>query len=154
LKRLLDVLQAIRAGSAHSSIDDVRDTIESFKQRTAFSKSDQIPLLVITLYSCLEADFKVYVEDLGSKRAQFSSNEDFKTALSGAMVRTVVEAESPVETNLEMETDTWPQDDMMDKLDVHHQERLLYYECMCQLFEEMCLSKSPRFRIYRTRIDD
>jgi hypothetical protein len=155
MRRLLDVLQAIRAGSAHSTIEDVRETIESFNQRTAFSESKNIPLLVITLYSRLEADFKVYVEDHGSKRSQFGSDDEFKMALGRAMVRTVTEVESHIEINfVEMEADMWLQDEMMDKLDVHHQERLLYYECMCQLFEEMCGLESPGFRIYRTRMDD
>jgi hypothetical protein len=112
-------------------------------------------LLVIKLYTCLEADFKVYVVDHGSKRGQFGSDEEFKVVLGRAMVSTVVGIESYIKMNfVEMKADMWLQDEMMDKLDVHHQEKLLYYECMCQLFEELCGLKSPGFRIYRTRMDD
>jgi CHAT domain-containing protein len=154
MKRLLDVMETIQANSAQSSIDDLRDTIESFKQTTVFSKSDEIPFLVMTLYSRLEADFKVYVDDLGSKRGHFGSDEEFRMALFRSMVSTVAEFESYIEMNFaEMEADMWLQDEMMEKLDIHHQERLLYYECVCQLYEEMCWSKTPRFRVYRTRMD-
>jgi len=89
MKRLLDVLSTIQAGSADSSINDLRDTIESFKQRTAFGTTNEIALLVMKLYSRLEADFKVYVEDLGSKREQYGSDEEFQLALFRAMVSNV-----------------------------------------------------------------
>jgi len=67
----------------------------------------------------------------------------------------LVEVESDILMDfVEIKADIWLQDEMMDKLDVHHQERLLYYECTCQLFEEMCDLKSPGFRVYRTRMDN
>jgi len=151
MKHLLDVMETVQTNSAQSSIDDLRDMIESFKQTTAFSKSDEMPFIIMTLYSHLEADFKVYVDDLGSKRGHYGSDEDFRMALFRAMVSTVVDFESYIKMNFaEVEADMWLQDEMMEKLNIHHQERLLYYECLCQLYEEMCWSKT---RVYWTRMD-
>jgi hypothetical protein len=93
----------------------LRDTIQSFKQRTAFSKSDEIPFLIITLYSRLEADFKVYVDDLGPKRGQHGSDEEFKIALLRAIAYTVAELESHIEVNFtEMEAHMWLRDKIME----------------------------------------